>query len=135
MLEDEAIAHVAINALIARYSDGVNRRDAASWAQCWAPDAVWRLRGRDITGRDAILAAWQQAMGSFDKVWFTAFAGMIDLAPGGDAAQVLTHTFEYLYPQGGTARLQSGIYEDRIVRRDGAWVFAERSFTAQELPL
>lgn len=135
MLEDEAIAHVEINALIARYSDGVNRRDAASWSQCWAQDAVWQLRGREIAGRAAILAAWQQAMGSFDKVWFMAFAGSINLAPGGDAAAVITHTFEYLYPQGGSPRLQSGIYEDRLVRRDGAWVFAERSFTAQELPL
>lgn len=135
MLEDEAIAHVEINALIARYSDGVNRRDAASWSQCWAQDAIWRLRGREIAGRDTILAAWQQAMNSFDKVWFMAFAGSINLAAGGDAAAVITHTFEYLYPQGGSPRLQSGIYEDRVVRRDGAWVFAERSFTAQELPL
>lgn len=135
MLEDEAIAHVEINALIARYSDGVNRRNAASWSQCWAQDAVWRLRGREIAGRDAILAAWQQAMNSFDKVWFMAFAGSINLGPGGDAAAVITHTFEYLYPQGGSPRLQSGIYEDHVVRRDGAWVFAERSFTAQELPL
>lgn len=122
-----------IHALIAAYSDAVNRRDADSWAGCWAPDAVWRLRGAEMIGRDQIVAAWRRAMDGFANVWFSAFIGHLDLA--GEEARLRTHTFEYLNPAGGSPRLQSGLYEDHVVLRDGRWVFASRTFSSQELPL
>lgn len=126
-------AHAAIHALVAAYSDAVNRRDADSWAACWAPDAVWRLRGAEVAGRDQILAAWRRAMDGFAQVWFMAFIGHLDLA--GDEARLRTHTFEYLNPATGKPRLQSGLYEDHVILRDGRWLFASRSFSSQELPL
>lgn len=128
-------AQVEINALIAAYSDAVNRRNADDWAACWADDAVWRLRTMELSGKEQIVAGWRKAMESYAQVWFMAFAGHITLESDGNSAQVRSHTFEYLCPVGRTPKLQSGLYEDRVIRQDGRWVFASRTFSSQELPL
>ena len=54
-----------IRALLERYCDGVNQRDAEIWGGTWANDAVWELPHLDmagISGRDNIVAAWLEAM-------------------------------------------------------------------------
>ena len=59
---------LAIRALLERYCDGVNQRDADIWGSTWAEDAVWELPHLDmegITGGDNIIAAWLQAMELF----------------------------------------------------------------------
>lgn len=133
MLDPEALARVGIDALVATYSDAVNRRDADAWIACWAPDAVWRFHGKELVGREAILTTWRRAMDSFQHAWFMAFVGHVAL--DGDMASLRTHTFEYLHPAGAAPRLQSGLYEDRVTRIDGRWAFAMRTFSSQELPL
>lgn len=72
-------------------------------------------------------------MAGFDSVWFSAFPGMI--AVDGDVATMTTHTFEYLAAAGAAPRLQSGIYNDRVVRTEAGWRFAERAFTPKEMKL
>lgn len=133
MSDGEALERAGIDSLVARYSDAVNRRDEAQWAACWAEHAVWHIHGRTLHGRDAIVGTWRTAMAGYEHVWFMAFAGQV--VPDGNEASLFTHTFEYLRPVGGAPRLQSGLYEDRVVRQAGGWVFASRSFTSQELPL
>ena len=66
--EDE----LAIRGLIERYADAVNRRDAEDWAGLWTEDGVWDVFGHAITGRDAVVAAWQGAMGAFSLVFHVA---------------------------------------------------------------
>jgi len=61
-LEDE----LALRNLMGRYADAVNRRDADAWVATWAADGVWNLLGNPVSGRDNILALWQQMMGSFE---------------------------------------------------------------------
>lgn len=124
---------LALRELLDRYSDAVNRRDRDSWAGCWSSDAIWRFRGGEVVGRDAIVSTWMKAMDGFDAVWFNAFPGSIRI--DGDAGTMTTHTFEYLLPGGGAPRLQSGLYEDRLVRVADGWQFAERSFTPKEMTL
>lgn len=133
MLTNEAQARVGIDTLVATYSDAVNRRDADAWSACWTPDAVWRFHGKELIGRDAILATWRKAMDSFEHAWFMAFVGSVEL--DGNAAKLRTHTFEYLHPVGGAPRLQSGLYDDLVNCTDGRWAFAMRTFSSQELPL
>ena len=44
-----------IRALLERYCDGVNQRDAAIWGSTWADNAIWELPHLDmagITGRE-----------------------------------------------------------------------------------
>lgn len=133
MLEEEAIARIGIGAMIASYSDAVNRRDEAAWASCWAAEAQWNIHGQHLTGSDAIVGAWRKAMTGYANVWFMAFVGNIEL--DGREAALRTHTFEYLLPLGGAPRLQSGLYADRVIEREGRWVFLERQFSSQELKL
>ncbi|WP_221796310.1 SgcJ/EcaC family oxidoreductase [Aquisediminimonas sediminicola] len=133
MLNQDAQARVGIDALIATYSDAVNRRDADAWAACWAEDAIWRFHGHELVGRDAILAAWRKAMASYEHVWFMAFVGHIELH--GNNANLRTHTFEYLHPASSSPKLQSGLYDDSVTFLDGRWIFTIRSFSSQELPL
>lgn len=132
---------LAVRELVDSYSDAVMLRDAApdgrnhaeAWAATWAEDGAWHVRGRCIQGRDAIVAAWIATMESFESVTFLAFPGAIEI--DGDEGRVRTHTFEHLLPRGGQPRFQAGLYEDRVVRRDGRWLFAERRFHARELTL
>jgi uncharacterized protein (TIGR02246 family) len=124
---------LALRELLDRYSDAVNRLDAEAWSATWADNASWVFRGGKVEGREAIVATWTKAMAGFDSVWFSAFPGMI--AVDGDVAAMTTHTFEYLSATGAAPRLQSGIYNDRVVRTDAGWRFAERAFTPKEMKL
>ena len=125
--------HLAIQALVAGYSDAVNRRCADDWGQCWAEDAVWQLGAMELRGKDQIIAGWRTAMGRYTHVWFSAFIGHMDFT--GHEARLRTHTFEYLRPVDGQPKLQAGLYQDHVIREKERWVFAARIFQAQELPL
>ncbi|SFS10509.1 nuclear transport factor 2 family protein [Sphingomonas jatrophae] len=124
---------LALRELLDRYSDAVNRMDADAWGATWADDAVWRFRGGEVQGREAIVATWRKAMAGFDAVWFSAFPGAVEVS--GDAATLRTHTFEYLHPAAGPPRLQSGTYLDRALRTPDGWRFVERAFTPKEMKL
>ena len=39
----ELADNLAIRALLDRYCDGVNQRDAELWGSTWAADAVWEI--------------------------------------------------------------------------------------------
>lgn len=120
-----------IRELIDSYGDAVARRDGDAWSACWDTDAVWRIGGREICGRSAILSTWIGAMASYSDLVFLAFPGAITVE--GDQASVRTHTYEHLIPVNGESRIQAGVYEDRVVRRDGRWYFLNRSFTSREI--
>ena len=122
-----------IRELIDSYSDAVMLGDAEAWGSTWAEDGRWVIRGREIAGRDAIVGAWRSAMASFRAVMFHAFPGSIQV--DGDQATLRTHTFEHLEPTEGPIRLQAGLYSDRLVKRKGRWMFAERSFEPRDLKL
>lgn len=120
-----------IRELIDSYGDAVARRDADAWGACWAEEAVWRFAGREVSGRDAIVSTWHGAMAQYAAIAFMAFPGAIEVE--GDSATLRTHTFEHLVPVDGPVRVQAGIYEDRLVRRGGRWLFAQRSFNPREI--
>lgn len=120
-----------IRELIDSYGDAVMRRDAEAWGACWAEDAVWRFAGREVSGREAIVSTWHGAMALYSDLAFMAFPGAISVQ--GDSASLRTHTFEHLVPVDGPVRVQAGIYEDQLVRRDGRWLFAQRQFNPREI--
>ena len=118
---------LALRELLDAYGAAVIGHDAESWQALWADDAVWNLRGRTIEGRTAIGAAWRQAMAAYRFVAFMTFPARMRI--DGEAAQAVSHTLEFLTPHDGASRRQHGRYEDAMVRRDGVWLFARRSFT------
>lgn len=116
----------AIRALHDRYADAVNRRDAQAWGALWAEDAVWDLMGTRVEGRAAIVGLWSQAMAGFAFVGFFSQVGAVSVTADRAEGRVWTH--EVLENADGERR-PLGRYDDQYVKRDGAWLFAERRFS------
>ena len=117
----------AIRALIDRYSDAVFRRDAADWGACWAADARWSLMGTEVTGREAIVALWTQAMAGFVFVAFFAQPGVIVV--DGDRATGRVWTHEVLEAADGSVTRPVGRYDDDYARTAEGWRFSARRYT------
>ena len=114
----------AIRALVERYADAVNRRDAGDWSALWAEDGVWEAFGRRIAGRDAVVAAWTAAMGAFDLVFHVAHGAVIDVL--GDQARARWTVSERLRDTAGRPGLLLALYHDQYRREAGAWRFTHR---------
>jgi len=114
--------------LVHRYSDAVVHADRDQWAQTWAADAVWDLgKGRRVEGRDAILEAWISAMTRFDAVVQTVMNGTADLDETAGTGSGRWYIHEVMQRSSGDRTLMVGHYDDRYVRTDEGWRFAERS--------
>ena len=118
---------LAIRALNEAYADAVFRRDAKVWGDCWAEASTWHLMGSTITGRSAIVAAWETAMAGFQFVAFFVQQG--SLLVDGDSASGTVYTHEVLENQAGAVLRPVGRYDDRYTKQDGRWLFAERNYT------
>lgn len=117
---------IAIRELHETYADAVVRADAEDWGKVWTEDAQWTLMGTTVDGREAIVALWKQAMGGLDAVSFQCIpsATVID----GDRATGRCQTQEYMRIKDGTTRAIGGLYEDEMIKRDGAWRYTKRVF-------
>ncbi|MDB5480990.1 MAG: nuclear transport factor 2 family protein [Caulobacteraceae bacterium] len=119
---------LAIRERIETYSHAVFLHDADLWISNWAEDGVWHLPsiGIDISGRANIRAAWEQAMSAYSMAGFFAVPGAIEVS--GDTATARSYTQEILVTTDGALRKIVGAYDDALVKRDGAWLFARRSY-------
>ena len=120
----------AIRALLERYCDGVNQRDAETWGSTWAEDAIWELPHLDmegLKGRETIVAAWLEAMKMFPFVNMMAMPGVIKVE--GDRATMRSYTDEVAVTQDGTELRPRGQYDDECVKVAGAWKFSRRVFS------
>ena len=118
---------LAIRERIDTYCDAVFRKNADDWIACWAEEGVWRLPGSEVSGRDAIKAAWIGAMSRYALAGFFASAGHIKV--DGDTAQVRAYTQEFLQGTDGSYIKIIGAYDDTLVKRGGAWLFTSRTYT------
>jgi len=118
----------SIEALVHRYSDAVVHSDREQWASTWAHDAVWDLgKGRRVEGRDAILEMWITAMTRFDAVVQTVMNGTVDLDEVDGVGTGRWYVHEVMKRSTGERNLMIGHYDDRYVRTEDGWRFAERS--------
>ena len=120
----------AIRALLERYCDGVNQRDAETWGSTWAEDAIWELPHLDmegLKGRETIVAAWLEAMKMFPFVNMMAMPGVIKVE--GDRATMRSYTDEVAVTQAGTELRPRGQYDDECVKVAGEWKFSRRVFS------
>lgn len=121
--------NLAIRALLDRYCDGVNQRDAKQWGSTWAKDAVWEIPHLNIKneGHDNIVDIWVDAMKSYPFVHMMAQPGFIEIT--GDSAVMRSYTMETAVLPDGTELHPCGQYDDECVREKGEWKFSKRSFT------
>jgi uncharacterized protein (TIGR02246 family) len=126
-IDGAADDQIGIRALIDTYADAVFRRDAAAWGATWDQDAEWTLFGMRVRGREAIVAAWEQAMAAFPFAAFFCQLGALTVE--GDQAHGRSYTNEILTTADGGVRRVVGGYQDRFIKRDGRWLFAARDFS------
>ena len=116
---------LAIRALNEAYADAVFRRDAQAWGETWAEGATWQLMGQTVSGRSAIVAAWEAAMAAFPFAAFFVQQGA--LLVDGDTAAGTVYTHEVLENVAGETLRPVGRYADRYIKHAGHWRFAERN--------
>ena len=122
-LEDE----LALRNLMGRYADAVNRRDADAWIATWAADGVWNLLGNPVSGRDNILALWQQMMGSFEFALMLPSSCLFKVDD--DTASGHWYLHEYTRDLQGNASTVLSRYLDTYIRQRGQWLFQSRHYS------
>lgn len=120
---------LGVRELIEAYADAVNRCDAGDWAALWAEDGVWNLPDYlevgTVRGRNEIVRVWSGIMIHFPGVVFVATVGAIEVV--GQSAAARSYTSE-VYEAGGATHRDRGVYNDTLIKRDGAWLFQVRTF-------
>jgi uncharacterized protein (TIGR02246 family) len=117
---------LALRNLMARYIDAVNRNDAEAWIATWAEDGVWHLMGEPVTGREPILALWQQMMANFEFALMLPNSCLFSV--DGTAATGHWYLHEYLRDQQGTGITVLSRYQDTYVKQDGQWLYRARHY-------
>lgn len=128
-MDEQLLDRLRIRELLESYCDAVNQRDGRAWGRTWASEAVWQLPHLDIDdirGRDAIVAAWEEAMKLFPFVNMMAQPGPIEF--NGDRATMRSYTIEVAVTQDGKEIRPCGEYDDECVKENGEWVFSRRTF-------
>ena len=139
-MTDPRLDEMDVRRLIATYADGVTRRDWDGLRELFDADAVLHLdlvdRGvRDLAGPAAILGFIGDAVERFDFFEFVALNVLVTVPADGDAdtARVRTFMCEIRHhgpddADAGTWSTAYGVYQDTVVRTDGAWRFADRRY-------
>lgn len=123
---------VAINDVLARYADGVNRRDAKLWGSCWDAHGSWSLSQDDmVVGRTAIVEKWLNVMADCPHVTMFAMQGSIVIQ--GDRAEGMSYSNEVITMRSGKEFQVAGEYADQYLKRDQQWVFSSRRFTQRHV--
>lgn len=117
----------AIRTLVHTYADAVTHHDSSRWGETWATDGVWEIGRGEQRGREAIVTAFDTAMG--------LFASVVQLAGNGEATfedqkgRGRWYMTEYARTVKGNAVFYVGHYDDEYVMEDGRWCFARRELT------
>lgn len=119
---------IGLRRLIDRYCRGVIERDAEIWGSTWTEDATWFLGpGREVSGRENIVALWTTAMGAFNRVIQSPLHCTFDIdeASGtGTGRNVIRERFERA---DGTLGSLWATYVDGYRREGNLWLFTSRS--------
>jgi ketosteroid isomerase-like protein len=119
---------LAIRELIESFAEGTMRMDPKLWGATWAEDGVWKLPSMEepARGKAEILEVFPQKMAYVKFMSMIAFP--VDIVVEGDTARCRTYCREFIFPKAGGQKFVLGCFEDRLVRRDGQWLFASRIY-------
>lgn len=123
---------LAIRALVAAYTDAINRFDIDDIAHVYDADSVFTMMDRpSIVGRQAILDVLRETVARYQLVMQLVHSGVVQL--DGDNALARWQITELQVALDGQPRFVAGRYEDELVRRAHGWRFSKRTFTARYL--
>lgn len=124
-------ADFGIRCLYGRYSDAVCRMDVATFSDCFTDDAVWKIAGRTLCGRDEICSSFQASLEPSERVIMRVGITVFDLADGGATGR--TPVSELVKRKDGSAKRTLATYYDRFVELDGIWRFQWHHFSLHYL--
>jgi uncharacterized protein (TIGR02246 family) len=113
------LAESGIRQLYARYADAVWRKDKAAFVECFTEDAVWKIAGQTLTGRDAIGGFFEQSTMPSHKVMFWAGNPVLEIGEGTASGRV--QVTELIKRSDGNSARTLAIYYERYVESGGAW--------------
>jgi hypothetical protein len=83
--------------------------------------------GNEITGKDAVVELWNNAMSGFEFVVQLVYQGTLEI--DGASATGRWYLAEHLRPQGSqSGRFNIGTYADKYQRVVGKWLFTRRTY-------
>jgi uncharacterized protein (TIGR02246 family) len=117
---------LAIRELYDTNADGACRGDKATWLGTFAEDARWKTHYFELTGHEAIGATFDEINAEVENTTF--FIQVCSIEIDGDTAHARVEQNESLLYRDGRTYDLVGLYEDELVRRDGAWRFRDRNY-------
>lgn len=121
-----------IEELIHQYGDAVCLRNGDQWGATWADDARWVLGpGRDVAGRESIVALWHKAMGTFSSVVQNVLNGAVDIDEDAGTATGRWYIIEHFKRSSGEVGILLAYYDDTYVRVGNRWHFSSRELVRQ----
>lgn len=122
-LEDRLLIRELYNS----YSDSSFRQDVDAYLACWHDDGVRLSRHGELRGKPALRAAWDEIWTTLERMAFFAEVGAIEV--NGDAATSRCYCREIIELKTGEFWKVVGLYEDKLIRHDGQWLFQERRYS------
>jgi len=121
---------VAIRDLLDGYFDAIARRDWDALAATFTPDGAWRLEGAanmQFETRDSVKAGMSKLVEATELAILMNHSSVIEIS--GDRAKARTLCHEITRRAGvAQAGFLLGFYHDELVRSDGQWLFARKTF-------
>ena len=128
-MSDLATAEAKIRQLHARYADALWRKDLATFLDCFAPNAEWRVGGRVMRGQAEIEANIVRLFPLCHRMLMTFRTPILEL--GDDVASARTFvTEDNAYVDGRPGHVV-GIYFERFAKYRDRWRFTWRFFQTQ----
>ncbi len=108
--------------------NALNTRDASAFAGTYAEDGVWEVAGGTASvGRDAIRARLEGVFKRYPWLLQTNHDAKV-LSASATEARARVYFSEHGSVE-GESRFVMGVYDERCVRRAGAWLYARRTAT------
>ena len=126
---DQVADELAIRALAYAFADAVNRRDAAAFESLWDENGVWEIGAplHSIANGAANIAAHMIELAE-PLEFFVQLVHSGVVAIDGDQATARWSVQETGRTRNNGPYNNHAFYEDELVKRDGAWRFARRSY-------
>ena len=110
--------------LQARYADALWHKDPKTFGDLFAEDAVWKIGGMTLRGREEIRETFARYMVHVGRTLMTFRTPIVDVVDGVLTSRTYV-TESNKFADGQTAETV-GIYYERFAQEDGCWRFAYR---------
>jgi hypothetical protein len=127
---DTWIEKLAIQELCARYCLTIDAQNSDGWADCFTPDGGFEFDGWVIRGR-AALREYAEVHARVMRCRHMTVNLLYDVH--GEEAVGRAATVVTLATNGGYKILGQGLYEDRLVKREGNWRIDYRKLKTDRL--